>query len=210
MKRNGDIIACNHDKKVRLVSDQGWTSTLIETAPFFPCGVCLTATEEIVLCMKLGNNHHSNHLAVHSADGTKKLRHIKVNDVHGNQVLADPYRVVATAYGFVVVNHGMNVVKFDDHGRVDWTYDGSQIELKHDFYPRGLCTDKFFNILVTDYDNRCVHRINHDGCLLDIILSSEKHGLKAAWGIGLHHDSGEIWVGSGSDENILVASYSGS
>ena len=50
-KKSGDVIVANKDMKVRLVSPQGKVTNLIDTAPFTPKGVCLTDSEQIVVCM---------------------------------------------------------------------------------------------------------------------------------------------------------------
>ena len=52
VKRSGDVIVCNPDKKLRLVTQAGDViHTLVDTAPFVPRGMCLTASEEMVVCM---------------------------------------------------------------------------------------------------------------------------------------------------------------
>ena len=51
VKRSGDVIVCNTESKVRLVTVKGMVSTLIDTAPYRPQGVCLTERGEIVVCM---------------------------------------------------------------------------------------------------------------------------------------------------------------
>ena len=206
VKRNGDVVACFYDNKVKLVSEKGLVKTLLETGTFLPCGMCLTKTDEIVLCMREAYDNPNNHLALYSADGTEKVREIQVKDVQGKQLLPNPYRVAMTGDGFLVVNDGMNVVKFDSNGRVDWIYGGSKKKLRKTFYPRGICVDESSNIFISDYDNCCVHFIDKNGCLIDIILKNELRKM-ATWGICFQPGSGEIWVGNGLNTRILVASY---
>ena len=207
IKRNGDVIICDSDGKVSLGTEDGTIHTWIKTGCVIPSGICLTETDEIVLCMKSKNNDKGNHLAMYSGDDEKKLMEIHVKDSKGKNVLSKPYRVAVSGNNFLVVNDGIHVVKFDNGGRVEWIYDGSQAKLNKKFYPRGLCVDKFSNILITDYDNRCVHYIDSNWCLIDLILISDKLGLIGPWGICVQDVTGEIWIGSGGVTNILVASY---
>ena len=140
VKASGDVVVCNSDQKIRLVIMSGNVSSLIDTSPFHPRGVCLTAREEIVVCME--DQGDKNHVAVYSPDGKSKVRVITVKDDEGRQILTDPLSVVMHGENFSVLNFIRYVVTFDRTGKVMWVYDGSQADRKGRFTPRGLCVDK--------------------------------------------------------------------
>ena len=67
VKRSGDVIVSNSDKKVRKVTVNSVVTTLFNTEPFLPQGVCLTEEEKIMVCMS--GQDDRNHVAIYSADG---------------------------------------------------------------------------------------------------------------------------------------------
>uniref|UniRef100_A0A194AMQ9 Uncharacterized protein n=1 Tax=Pinctada fucata TaxID=50426 RepID=A0A194AMQ9_PINFU len=91
------------DSKVRRVSVSGEVSTLIDTSPFRPYGVCLTDNEDVVVCMT-GQDKKNNHIAVYSPDAGRKLRVIRGMDDQGKQQITNPYRVVSNGKDLCVVN----------------------------------------------------------------------------------------------------------
>ncbi|KAK3097457.1 hypothetical protein FSP39_009799 [Pinctada imbricata] len=68
--RSGEMIVTCWDDKVRRISVSGEVSTLIDTSPFRPYGVCLTDSEDVVVCMS--DHGKKNHIAVYSPDTGKK------------------------------------------------------------------------------------------------------------------------------------------
>ena len=155
---SGDIIVCNDDGQVRLVTMDDDVTTLIDLSDsqFNPQGICLTqdARADIVLCMS--DKAEENHVVMYSHDGESKIREILVKDSEEKQLLTNPYRVVMNGEYISVMNWGSNVVTVDMEGKVRWVYDGSQTgEGRLDAW--GMCIDKFLNILISDYCNHCVH-----------------------------------------------------
>ena len=192
VKQAGDLIVCNTDEKVRLVRVNGVVTNLIDTAPYTPWGVCLNEREEIVVCM-VGQGDE-NHMAVYSPDGKKQVRRIVVKDDKGRQLLIDPYRVVVNGEYISVMNRMSNVVTFDADGKVRWVYDGSQTEAGL-LYASGMCIDKYRNLLISDYVNRCVHYVDREGGLIQILLTRDQHGIEMPFGIGVNNETGGVWVG---------------
>ena len=206
VKQTGDVIVCNTDRKVRLVRVNDVVADLIETAPYSPQGVGLNEREEIVVCMAgMGDE---NHVAVYSPDGKKQLRRIVMKDNKGRQLLTDPYRVVVNGEYISVMNYGSNVVTCDEDGKVRWVYDGSQAVLGK-LYATGMCVDKFCNFLISDWKNNCVHYVDRDGGLLQVILTEGKHGIEQPRGIGVDDETGTVWVGGGEryDGQVWIFRY---
>ena len=193
VKRSGDVIVCYKDNKVGVMTAKGEVSTPIDTAPFSPQGVCLTEREEILVCM--AGQKDRNHVAVYLADGQSKVRDIVVKDSKGKQLLTDPYRVLMNSENISILNCRSNVVTAGQDGKVKWVYDGAQSKLgKVDAV--GMCIDKFCNLFISAYGNDCVHYVDREGCLIQIILSNEQHGICLPWGIGMDNETGDIWLGS--------------
>ena len=204
VKASGGVLVCNIDKNIRLVTVSGNVSTLIDTSPFKPKGVFLTGREEIVVCM--ADQGDKNHVAVYSPDGKSKVREITVKDDKGGQMLTDPVSVVMNGEAFSVLNYDSNVVTFDESGKVRWVYDGSQAEQKGHFTPRVLCVDKFCNLLISDYGGDCVHYVDREGVLIQLLLTQEQHGIEYPEGIGVNNETGNVWVCVFGCK-VLVAKY---
>ncbi|KAK3082727.1 hypothetical protein FSP39_003586 [Pinctada imbricata] len=192
--QSGEMIVTCTDKKVRCVSVSGKVSTRIDTAPFVCYGVSVTDKQEIVVCM--GNQGDKVHVAVYSSDGRSKLREIRGRDGQGKHLITYPYRVVQNGQDLCVVNGESNVVCVDERDNVRWVYDGKQAKLKGSFDPSGICVDKYNNLLVTDMNNDCVHYIDREGGLIQVILTQEQTGLLFHWGICVDDVTGHVWVGN--------------
>ena len=203
VKRSGDIIACNKDKKVRLLTTNGDVYTLFDTTPFSPKGVCLTKRGRIVVCM--GGQGNKNHVAMYSSDGKRKVRDIAIKASNQKHLLNNHYRVAMNGDDISVLNWGSNVVTVSHNGEVRWVYDGSQSKLKR-LDAQGMCVDKFCNLLISDYDNHCVHYVDGEGVLMRILLTRDQHGIEFPWGIGVDDVTGNVWVGT-FEKGIMIAKY---
>ena len=198
----GEIIVTNKDK-VRRVSVDGTVTTLIETEPFVPKSACLMNTGQIAVCVsEHGNN---NHVAIYTHDGRRKVSEIRGSDAESKHVVTDSYCVVQSGEDLCVVNYGVNVVCVKQRGDCRWVYDGRSADLKGIFFPLRVCCDKYQNLLVSDYNN-CVHYLDGEGQLIQVILTEEQVGLKRHWGIGVDDETGQVWVGNTS-KDVAIAKY---
>ncbi|KAK3092461.1 hypothetical protein FSP39_003087 [Pinctada imbricata] len=197
-----DMIFTNEDKKVRRVSRRREVSVLIDTAPFSCYGACLNEKEEIVVCMS--DQDERNHVAIYSPDGSRKLSVIRGRDYQGKQLVTDPYRVTSNGEDLCILNISKSLVCVDREGNVMWVYEGEQAKLGRPFYPLGLCVDKHHNILVTDNNNDCVHHVDKDGKLIQVILTQDKAALRMPWGICVDDATGLVWVGNNNKEITTV------
>ncbi|KAK3088885.1 hypothetical protein FSP39_024985 [Pinctada imbricata] len=201
--QSGEMIVTCTDSKVRRVSVSGKVSTMIDAAPVGCYGVCVTDKQEIVVCMR--GQGDKNHVAVYSSDGRSKLREIRGRDGQGGHLITHPYCVVQNGQDLCVVNGG-NVVCVDERDNVRWVYDGKQAKLGRSFHPCGICVDKYNNLLVTDNRNHCVHYIDREGGLIQVILTREQTGLQYHRGICVDDDTGHVWVGNPL-EKVVIAKY---
>ncbi|KAK3098198.1 hypothetical protein FSP39_017110 [Pinctada imbricata] len=205
IRRSGEMIVTCWDRKVRRVSVSGEVSTLIDTSPCMPDGVCLTDSEDVV-CMS-DQDKKNNHLAVYSPDTGRKLREIRGIDGQGKQQITVLYCVVSNGKDLYVVNRDpYHVVCVDERGDVRWVYDGREAKLTRSFDPRGISVDKYNNLLVTDYYNSCIHYIDREGRLIQIILTQEQTGLSRPWGICVDDKTGQVWVWNGLG-NVVICKY---
>ena len=159
---------------------------------------------KLVLCCRFGDLD-KNHIAIFSADG-KKLREIYGSRKGRKQLIRYPYRVVKNGTNFCIVNLRRNVVAIDESEFTRWVYDGSQAKQSNAFEPFWISCAKYRNLLVPDYRNHCVHYIDKDGKLLQIILTMGQIGLMYPWGICVDDDAGQVWVGN-PIKDIVIANY---
>ena len=204
VEKSEQFTVTNADNKVRRVSVDGTVTTLIDTAPFSADGVFLTETGQIMICMR--GKQEQNHVAIYSPDGKTKVSEIKGRDAKGKRWLTDPYRALQNGQYYCFINIGTNVVTFDQSGSLLWVYDGTQAKLKEKFHPVGVCCDKYINLLVSDVNNHCVHYLNFEGRLIQVILTEEQIGLKQHWGMDVDNETGQVWVGNPS-ANLVIAKY---
>ncbi|KAK3088647.1 hypothetical protein FSP39_021861 [Pinctada imbricata] len=202
--KSGETIVTCGDNKVRRVSVGGEVSMLIDTVPFYCNGVCLTDKEEIVVCMR--GEGDQNHVAVYSPDGRSKLREIRGRDGQGKHLITSPNRVVQNVQDLCVVNYSENVVCVDERDNVRWLYDGKEARLGNSFGPCCICVDQYKNVLVTDWNNSCVHYIDREGELIQVIMTVEQIGLQYHWGICVDDVTGHVWVGNSSGY-VAIAKY---
>ncbi|XP_022311816.2 uncharacterized protein LOC111117043 [Crassostrea virginica] len=95
------------------------------------------------------------------------------------------------------------VVVVDKTGRVRFRYDGTPARREKSFDPRGIVTDALSQIIVTDYNNNCLHILDQNGQFLSCV---DDCGLEKP--VGLSVDSeGRLWVGLCDKGEIKVIEY---
>ena len=196
VRKSGEVLVSNDDKRVRLLSLNGEVSRLINMEPHTPKGICLTQKEEIVVCMVSPGIVEENHLSVFSIDGKTIIRKVECRDAQKKQMFVGPTRVVMNGKDISVMNAYSFVVTCDQSGKVKWVYDGSQAKLNQKFKAYGMCIDKFSHLIVSDGKNHCVHYVDRNGGLIQLLLTNKQHGIDIPWGIGVDDGTGRIWCGS--------------
>ena len=202
--QSGEIIVTNMDKKVRRVSVDGEMTTLIDTSPVNVEGVCVVGTGQICVCLR-GKGEQS-HLAMYSLEGGAIVREIRGKDKTGKQWITDPFSVVQNGQYYCIVNYVTNVVAVDHNGSFAWVYDGTQAKLKQRFDPMVVCSDKYLNLLVSDSGDHCVHYLDREGQLIQIIFTRDEIGMRGQWAIGVDDEACQVWFGRPSGD-IIIAKY---
>ena len=92
------------------------------------------------------------------------------------------------------------VIVVDKTGRVRFRYDGTQARREKSFDPRNIVIDALSQIIVSDFNNNCLHILDQNGQFLRCV---DDCGLS-----GLSLDSeGRLWVGSKNSGEIKVIEY---
>jgi hypothetical protein len=100
-------------------------------------------------------------------------------------------------------NAAKMVVAVDKSGRVRFRYDGTPSKRKEMFNPEQLVTDSMSQIIVTDYNNACLHILNANGQFLRCL---DNCGLDKPTGVSI--DSlGRLWVGLEETGEVKVIQY---
>ncbi|KAK3092956.1 hypothetical protein FSP39_009327 [Pinctada imbricata] len=201
MKRTGEMVISCSDKTIRLISNTGDCTKLIRTDPLSPAGICVTDSGDVMVCMR-GKPEH-RHLAIYSDDMMLKKSAMK------SQYFTDPYRLLEIENMLYIINYCKNVVCLNVQGIMKWEYKGAKdMQLKTSFSARDISKDKYLNLLVVDCNNHCVHYINRDGQLIQIILTEGQTTLSYPWGISVDQETGLVWMGSCVRKDVCIASIS--
>lgn len=95
------------------------------------------------------------------------------------------------------------LVAIDMEGRVRFIYDGSSVRKMDQFSPRNIVMDSLSQIIVTDYNNSCLHILDQNGQFLKCL---ECHGLNKINALSLDKD-GRLWAGLFESGKIKVIQY---
>lgn len=95
------------------------------------------------------------------------------------------------------------LIAIDMEGRVRFRYDGTPVRKRDQFSPRNIVTDSLSQIIVTDYNNSCLHILDQNGQFLKCL---ECHGLNKINALSLDKD-GRLWAGLFESGKIKVIQY---
>lgn len=84
-------------------------------------------------------------------------------------------------------------------GKLKFNYRGTGSE-KDDFDPRAICCDAVGHILLSDFGNKCVHLIDHDGTLLTYLIRTNEETCSMSLYLN------QLWIG-GKNGTISVYHY---
>ncbi|XP_078330155.1 uncharacterized protein LOC144624374 [Crassostrea virginica] len=112
------------------------------------------------------------------------------------------------------------VVAVDKAGRVRFRYYGSPARREESFGPRGIVTDALSQIIVTDFNNDCLHILDQNGQFLRCVELEKYVDLSDGGNMRFDDDpgvekprelsvdsEGSLWVGSCSEGVIKVFEY---
>nr|XP_022312469.1 tripartite motif-containing protein 2-like [Crassostrea virginica] len=95
------------------------------------------------------------------------------------------------------------VVVVDKTGKVRFRYDGKPARKETIFGPAGIVTDALSQIIVTDYNNNCLHILDQNGQFLRCV---DDCGLEEPGELSVDSE-GRLWVGLWKSGEIKVIEY---
>lgn len=191
MLENEVVVVTDHEAELVKIFDVTgkWIGNL-EGEFRHPRGIAATGDGQLVVVDGL-----LLRLTVHNADTGKLMRTIPATDASGNKVLVDPFYVVVTESGHIVVtDHASpNIKVFSLEGQHLANYARYGTSASEVLKPYGVCVDKYGQLMVADSDNHRVHLLLPDGTFSKFLLT---HRNKVAHPVTLAINSqGHLVVG---------------
>ena len=200
------IYSDNNSRTVKIVR-HGKSETLITTPQGWrPLTLCCTSSGDILVHVYTGSGRQKKNKIIRYQGQNMKEEITK--DGQGNSIFKDgKYSLCMSENnnGDVCVSdlNVDTVVVVDKTGRIRFRYDGAPARREKSFDPRGIVTDALSQIIVTDYNNDCLHVLDQDGQFLRCV---DDCGLEKP--VRLSVDSeGRLWVVSGKSGEIKVIEY---
>ncbi|XP_062570340.1 uncharacterized protein LOC134232409 [Saccostrea cucullata] len=182
----------NGKTEVMITLPKGWK----------PYGLCCTRSNDILVNI---NNLSKNKIIYYQE------REIKQNkDAQGKLIFEGGFCqlfVAENINGDICVsdsdfNRGI-LSTIDITGKVRFQYDGTAAKKEKSFSPRNTVTDCMGHIIVTDYNNACLHILDQNGKFLKCV---DNCGLDSPHTLSI--DSlGRLWVGSEQSGEVKVIQY---
>ncbi|XP_013402371.1 tripartite motif-containing protein 2-like [Lingula anatina] len=126
-----------------------------------------------------------------------------IKDKDGEQLFNSPYKVAYMSNGCLAVSderpNKLHILT--PSGDPLYQYTGPDNKLGD---IDGVCVDAYDNILVTDYDNHCIHLVSPDGKFIHYI-ATKADGLENPWGCTINQD-GDLVVTQGNGK-VKVFQY---
>lgn len=206
--KEGDLLYNNRINKTVNVFKSGKTKALITTTvssiplrlAWVPLSLHCTKSGDLLVHTMEYSVLKEMH-AIVRYDGQEELKVIHTHFLDGLRFIymaennnGDICVSLATADHMVVIN---------EKGMVRFRYHGTNTMRNESFAPKGIVTDSQSRIIVSDYNNDCLHILDQDGQFLGFI---EACGLEKPWGLSV--DSlGRLWVGLCDSGKIKVVKY---
>nr|XP_022311589.1 uncharacterized protein LOC111116857 [Crassostrea virginica] len=204
---NSDTVNIVRDGKsqILIIAPQDWT----------PGGLCCTRSGDILVHVYKKTNFkvRGNRVFLNKINKIiryqgKNIKQEISNDGQGNSFFKDGGCFLFMSEnnnGDVCVSdvNADTVVVVDKTGRVRFRYDGTPARREKSFDPRGIVTDALSQIIVTDYNNHCLHILDQNGQFLRCV---DNCGLKEPYRLSVDSE-GRLWVGSWRSGEIKVIEY---
>ena len=193
---DGELLLSDYNGKcIMSVSREKTVSTLFSTS-WTPCGLCCLHNGDIVVTFR-----NDSKVVVYSRNGQirHKMDNIKFRypmSVAVNKVNQDIY--ICDHVIWNICSRG-KVVTVGADGQLRYEYTGQD---GNEFAPVDVCTDQMGHILITDYNNHCVHILDQEGRFIQYFLTSQQ-GLDLPTTIDVDKE-GYGWVGEGKGRVKVV------
>ena len=193
-----DIIATDYNNKSLVkISTTGSFSTLCNTAPLQPHGICINSRQQLVLGLSADWGIPPIKLVVYSPDGSTVLQEIE-NDEDGKPLFREEItHVKQNGNGDYVMADGNRIVCVSSEGRFRWDHSEGPLMGIH-----GMVCDKYDNIIITDHYNDKILLLNSEGKLVTTLLTEDGIYNPLSLSIDRH---GQLWVGQ--EDSLKVIRY---
>ncbi|XP_078330466.1 uncharacterized protein LOC144624506 [Crassostrea virginica] len=195
-----------NSRTVNIVRD-GKSETLITTPQDWkPWRLSCTRSRDILVHVHKGSGPQTKNNIIRYQVQNQKQEIIK--DRQGNPIFKDGFQSLLMSEnnnGDVCVSDGNanTVVVVKKTGRVRFRYDGTPARNEKSFDPRGIVTDALSQIIVSDYNNNCLHILDQNGQFLRCVYGC---GLEKPRGLSVDSE-GKLWVGLFDTGEIKVIKY---
>ncbi|XP_078328787.1 uncharacterized protein LOC111111010 [Crassostrea virginica] len=200
------IYSDDNSRTVNIVR-HGKSKTLITTTQGWrPLRLCCTSSGNILVHVYKGTGPQTKNKIIRYQGQNIKQEINK--DGQGNPIFKDgDYSLFMSENnnGDVCVSdcNANTVVVVDKTGRVRSRYDGTTAMRKESFAPRYIVTDALSQIIVTDFNNNCLHILDQNGQFLKCV---DDCGLEKPYGLSVDSE-GRLWVGLLYAREIRVIQY---
>ncbi|XP_078309516.1 uncharacterized protein LOC144617924 [Crassostrea virginica] len=204
-----ELIYSDHDhRRVNIVRHGGIKNLIRPPRGWEPHSLCCSRSGDIFVHMmerSLSNANIRNKIIRYQGEKIRQMIH---QDGEGNSILQDgicPIYMTQNNNEDICVSdtNAKSVVVVDKMERVRFRYYGTQPKRREPFSPKGLAADSLCQIIVSDYNNDCLHILNINGQILRCL---DDCGLLKPCPVSLD-SQGRLWVGLCNSGEIKVIEY---
>ncbi|XP_060078522.1 uncharacterized protein LOC132558020 [Ylistrum balloti] len=196
MTSSGDLLVSSYNGTVITRVDEHLQMTTFAVLNFIPRGMAVSDSREVYVCgvERLSGKSESNrYLIVKMSEEGHVISDIDVAP-------HDPHRIAVDSCGnmFFSDYNGSRreFVVMDTVGNVKVKYNTPPGDpLDNPFYPLGVTRDRYGHVLVSDWNNDCIHLLDKDGNFVRYLLRSGD-GVECPSALGIDREH-RLWVGNG-------------
>ncbi|XP_061192590.1 tripartite motif-containing protein 2-like [Saccostrea echinata] len=202
--RQGELMYSDANSRTVNIVRYGRIETLI-TLPrgWYPGGLCFTRSGDLLVSMCTDESHHK----IVRYQGQTSTQEID-KDNHGQNIFkGGEHRVYVEENnnGDICASdvNAKKVIVVDKTGRVRFRYNGTPARRKKPFFPVYIVTDSLGQVIISDFNNDCLHILDQNGQFLRCV---DNCGLLSPGGLGVDSE-GRLWVGLHDSGDIKVIQY---